>query len=346
MRPLKFLFLLMLVAGTAVAQPSCCGVSGYSSPSMEEPWTVNTSASFLYWSVSQENMELGIVNNTDSFSTYVDGNVVNCDFSYNPGFVVGLGWTLPPNHWDVLFEYTWFRANNHVETSLQTGGLVVLAPFWEVPDPISPVYYFGSEDWKVSFDFVDAITARSYYIGEVLLVRPFFGARAAWIHQQIKAQYLDETTTLTSHNVYVNNGTHSWGVGPRFGLDMKWSLGKGTRLYANWGNDLLYTQYTKLRASQYATTRAGADVPGSAFIVRQGDLHHIRYHIDLDLGFGWEMILSKNGCCVDLSAAYTFQCFFHQNMFRKYIDDRFLSSIASGGNLDAHGLTATMRFNF
>jgi len=324
--------------------------SAFNAPSRIEvkgSYDIFLTANFIYWCPSQENMEMGIISDTSNPLFFVDGTVVRQNFDYAPGFQIGIGGNLPLDSWDLFAQYTWFRNTDTVSTSLDIAGSNVLFPFWTKPDLTNPRFFRGKEKWHLSMDLGDVELARSYYIGTSLTFRPFFGIRAAFIRQHLDVDYLNETTGSFIHdNIFVNQTTHSWGLGPRAGLCMNWLLGHGIRMYGNGSADILFTQYTKLDWEQHATTAAGVVLPGFLFRVEEKNLNYLRTHLALELGFGWGDYFGKGDYHFDLSAGYGFQVFFGQNMFRAFSDDLTFNSIAPNGDLFIHGLTVATRFDF
>lgn len=332
-------------------QETFCLTPGYNAPSrtaVQRCWDVYSTASFIYWNPTQENMELGIVSNTSNASYAVNGNIVNLDFKYQPGFKVGLGMNLDWDHWDTYLEYTWLRGNHKTHTSLTPSGTKILYPTWQIPDASAPKYYDGKENWQLHMDLLDLELARHYSVGTQLSFRPYFGARAAWIRQDIHVDYLNVTSiALSRKNVYIIEKSHSWAVGPRIGLTSDWMLGKCFKIYGDGSLDILYTQYTNLSFSQKATSANGTVISGSLYSIKQKDDHHLRAHLDLELGFGWGTYFADNKWHIDFIAGYEYQVFFNQNMFRSFVDDQALGkAISPHGNLYIHGLTATARLDF
>jgi hypothetical protein len=317
--------------------------------SVKDSWDVYTSASFIYWNPYQENMELGIVSDTSEADIYtLNGQFIDLDFQYKPGFQIGLGTSLDHGNWDLFLQYTWFRSTQRENVSLDISGNEVLYPKWEIPDTTSPTYFAGNEHWRLQMDLLDFELGKDICITPVLSFHTFIGARAAWIRQRLKTEYLNETTgLLLNNNIFITQRTHSWGLGPRFGLKSLWTLGQGIRLFGNASGDLLFTQYTKTNIDQEATTTTGSFATSSRYHVTQKDRNYLRAHFALDLGFGWGTYLNEHRQHIDLSASYGFQIFFDQNMFRFFLDDQYLaSSLSPNGNLTIHGLTTTLRFDF
>ena len=133
------MFFLSMLVGTFVygedAGPNCCIEQGclceqvdggYNYPARIDtcPWNVYAEVSFNYWQPCQENMELGIFNNAESSSVEISGititsvktsdslRYIDMDFSFKPGFTVGLNVNFDHDDWDMHVEYTWFHNSN------------------------------------------------------------------------------------------------------------------------------------------------------------------------------------------------------------------------------------------
>lgn len=314
-------------------------------------WDFFVTGSFIYWQLIQENMEAAFSNNTNAASLpsqtgttgTAQGNLVELDFKYKPGFKVGLGLNIDPDNWDIYTEYTWLRTTHQTSSERTNGG--VLLPTWGHPTITGTnVFNTASEKWRCNFDFIDAELARSYYVGSCLTFRPFFGARAAWIRQSLSVEYVNLATTLSTPIVATPGTQHtilrtrSWGIGPRAGLDTNWALGSGVRAFGNGYADLLYTRYVIQTKNTFAS---------KSFISRENP-GYLRGHLDLEMGFGWGTYFDSCNWHIDLSAAYEFQAFFNQNMFRHFDGGDAMMALSSNpnGDLFAHGLTATLRFDF
>ena len=301
-------------------------------------WDVFVDAAFTYWQPILENLELGISDNSASFYN----TVFNMDFSYKPGFKVAAGIMLDYDNWDLWAEYTWFRG-----TSSQTASVGVPAQLGTIqlaPDIINTTEIDSlSRKWKLHMDLIDLLMGREYYVGTKLTFKSFFGARGAFIRQNLNDTYVGTVaiggTALSGSTVQTN---HSWAVGPRAGLNTSWLLGEGFRLIGNGAADILYTRYTKLRNNTSVTTSTT-----STLRTQQKNTGYLRTHLELETGLGWGSYFDNNNWHFDLSATYYFQFFFNQNMFRQFVDDfARAASFMPNGDMFVHGLNLTARFDF
>lgn len=330
-------------------EESCILMPAYNSPSRIEIARckdIFLTMSFLYWLPTQENMELGFTSSTGILS--VDGDFVNADVEYKPGFKIGLGCNLSRDHWDTYLEYTWFHGSHQTSVTLDPTGPVALHPSFIIPDVNSSSYFGGHENWELRMDLVDFLLARHYHVGLDLFFHPFLGIRAARIDQNLNSGYFTESTGILGFaDVFTKQATSSWGLGPKMGLQMDWLLGRNVRFYGIGSGDILFTRYTDLTYFQFAKDEFGIESSFNRYVFRQKDLDFLRSHIDLELGFSWGTYFACNHRHVDFSVGYCFQVFFDQNCFRNFLDDQVLAkSIFPNGNLYIHGLNATVRLDF
>lgn len=317
-------------------------------------WDFYTTGSFTYWQPIQENMELAISNSiAKTTNGILNGNLVNMNFDYSPGFKVGMGMNFDHDNWDGYVEYTWFRGSQSRTETNGTYELLWAAPIMQSGlGTGSNLYDNIHGEWRLKMDLLDAELARSYYIGTRLSVRPVIGARAGWIRQRMQSENTNNnfsgaaghsTGTLGIDRITVK--LQSWGVGPRTGMYTNWMLGQGFRLFGNGFADILYTRYTQNSHNETFTALSTGSI--STFHADQPDYPSLRTHIDLELGFGWGSYFDNNNWHVDLVAGYAFQVFFDQNMMRHFDSGSARAvSTAPNGNLYMQGLNVSARFDF
>jgi hypothetical protein len=212
----------------------------------------------------------------------------------------------------------------------------------------------ANQSWGLKMDFLDISLGRSYYSGTKLILRPFCGARGAWIRQTVDTSYTGSTTYARSigdlgYNQSMNhNSSASWGVGPRAGFESNWLLGYGVRLIGNGSADILYTRYETQKNDQIATLANTSGNPISQNISLSQTIDYLRAHTDLEMGFGWGSYFDNHNWHIDLSAAYGFQIFWDQSMFRELVNSKSVpgKSFAPNGNLYVHGLTLNAKLDF
>jgi len=184
---------------------------------------------------------------------------------------------------------------------------------------------------------VDAVMGRPFYQGTCLTVAPFGGLRGLWLSQKMK---ITGSNSLGASVATLNNRSTSWAVGPLTGVGGHWLLGSNFRFEGNAAAALLYTRYTTLSVSESALglSSSSSSIKG---------LSAVRPVAQLNLGIGWGMYF--HGCnhdsYLDICLDYEFLEFWSQNMMRK-LDSFILGFSHEIGDLQMHGLTATVRFDF
>jgi hypothetical protein len=355
----------------------CQMPSGYNAPACiklnDSAWDVYASGSFIYWQAREENLEIGLISQNDPegristadtpFTTgYVNNmTVTQPHFTYRPGFKLGVGMTFDWDGWDAYAEYTRFHqtiATSVAPLSRDTATVLppngqYLYPIQGAPGGLTNMYFQNANQaWTLKMDFFDVSLGRGYYSGTKLTVRPSFGARAAWIRQNLTTTSNGSTNYLTAtgyHNYQESDYFASWGIGPRAGFESNWLVGHGLRFIGNGSADILYTRYHTHSTQQVYNNNvvAGGTNPITTNASVSQEIDYLRTHLDLEMGFGWGTYFDDNNWHVDLSAVYGFQVFWDQNMFREFSNSTMQAkSFAPNGNLYVHGLTLSARFDF
>lgn len=318
----------------------CQMAAAYNAPAridVRGSWDLYFSGSYLYWQPSEENLELGISNASPNNVLPINGNVVNVNFKFKSGYKATLGVFTDTDNWDAIAEYTWLGGRHSAHSNGPVNGGII--PFWGHPANVANDILSGKSRWRVRFDLLDVTLGRSCYVGTQLTLRPFFGARAAWIDQKYIVTYTPQITPRYE----IRSTNDSWGAGPEAGLDMNFLLGYGTRLIGKVEGDLLFTRYNMRIKEQNSTNPSGP----LAVDFRQRHLYYLRPHLDLEMGFGWGAYFCNHNYHIDLSASYCYQIFWSQNMFRMFVSSAAVGkSFAPNGDLYIQGATGTLRFDF
>lgn len=348
--------------------------SGYSAPAeinVGKPEDIDffAYASFLYWQPQQDNMAVGLVQDSSSVTSVPNSNLSNYFVQMNPGFVPGfqvaLGMNLQRDDWEGLAVYTRVHGSHSVSSNgSNPDGISIYvtdrlqsifppemgAAISDSSSTVTPAYTSLSSTYDNDLDFIDAEMARVYYVGKSLVLRTAMGLRAAWIHQSLDSVYEVTVDPITARKLTVTSNTHSWGIGPRMGTLLEWGLGKGFSVVGSASGDILYTWYHILDKTEvnffnpaFAADRAGVD---SNTFTTSDQPKALRAHMDLEMGVNWGTYFSNNGYHLDFSATYGFQVFFDQNMFRHWDGLLPAWSTAPHGNLYVNGLTFSARLDF
>jgi hypothetical protein len=333
---------------------ACKVVPAYNFPARVEPACpsgFSAEIAFLYWRAGQEGMDLAT---TAVFSGGVvipsntQGQTIFQKSEYAPGFRLGLGFGPHVDGWVFYADYTYFREHTHtVKTApvSDVGEGVLYLTDWFFQSSTAGQSIAATElssKWRLGIDWLDLMFKRPFYQGRRVIVSPFAGLRTSWIRQNLRISVNDAVNiTPPQQPVISHNNSHSWGIGPRIGVEGRMLIGEGFRLQSTLGASILFTQYTHVSHSEDTFTDGGSSI-SYAF----HDYDCLRAMAEANLGLGWGAYFCQNRYHLDLSATYDFNYLWNQNMMR-ILNDTNIFGIGGGGNdLYIHGLTLNAGFNF
>lgn len=329
-----------LEQGMGLPMEKKCFPAAYNAPasiSVSCGWDFDVFASFLYWYVGQDSLDVAYV--TPDFNAgvvaSVPGAVAFQHQTWKPGFQAGFGFNTDYDDWVGWVEYTWMHQSTNSSITAPTApdgtaGVWSLSD-WFVPSGATAgaATDLLTSSWKMHMDMLDLFFSRPYYQGTQLTVSPYGGLRALWIRQYLSVNIDTETA---------NVNTNSWAIGPAIGCDTHWLLGMGFRFEGNATGALLYTQYTKLGFSY-------TDSVNNKVTADYENLNTVRPVAQLGVGLGWGSYLYCQKFYFDITARYDFNYFWSQNMMRSFVSN--LAGYDNNiGDLYLHGLTLTARFDF
>ncbi len=322
-------------------------LSNYSSPcriEVQSPYNLYLLANFIYWQPIQENMELGVINDSSSSLVLVEGTSLDLSNKYKPGFQVALGMNFNHDAWDSYLQYTWFQGTNNASLKLDPNSQTdYILPSWQAPDFLNPQYNLASERWTLKMDLIDWDLGRNTRIGSKLCLRQSFGLRYALIRQTLSVEYVNENSSdfFIWPSTSIHQTTRGFGIGPQVAFLSQWSLVQGFRIDCSGEADILFTQYD-LRSFQSSNTS-----DPSQYNIKQNNTNYLRAHSKIALGLNWGSYFLDNKCHFDLCLGYNFQVFWDQNMFRVPTNTLAMGrSTIPNGNLYISGLTVSTRFDF
>ncbi|MDP1608308.1 MAG: Lpg1974 family pore-forming outer membrane protein [Chlamydiales bacterium] len=328
-------------------------------------WDLIVGASFIYWEAMQDDMDFAasvVSNNVTSFSltpgAKTTAKVIGHDFSYEPGFKILAGMNFDHDHWEGFAEYTWFSSKTNTSASKETvssGEYSTIQPTKGNPGIVgNDGFNSATQQWNLSYQALNTVLARTYYVGKNLTFRSMFGPRFAWFSQTKELAFLGSTgastgtnpSNLVNANFDEKANFSSWGAGLVAGLDTNWIIGEGFRLIGNGSFDILYTRVqTSNDKETYALNTAPASPTIFAFQTNRPDF--LMPHANLEFGFGWGSYFDCNNWHIDLFATYCFQTFWGANLFHESYDNvQPANGRLSDANLYMHGLTTGLRLDF
>jgi len=335
--------------GSAHAEPASFPRPPQKEISVEaQPWVRNCVAEpylvadFIYWKVQEDGLDhaqkgVGVTTNPVTSK----GKVYEPDFSFEPGFRVGLGLNLAHDGWDLLLRYTWI--NTHViDTASVDPALERLEPLWT---HASESLFLGGlqqarSDWDLHTSVLDFEWGRNYYISRFLTLRPFFGLKGFWLNQDYLLDYtgfLDPARTTFGESK-VHSGQDSWGFGIRFGTQTAWYFSHHWSVYADLALTAAWTKFDLERRDRVliAATNTDAEVVHLDY-----DRYAMTPIMELGIGLRWEMWFNDDSYHALIQAGWEEQLWWGFNRLYR-IDVPY----AVGGNLQYQGLTMKFQFDF
>jgi len=317
-------------------------------------WDLFARSSAIYWRVSQDYMDAG---RSAQFSAggaipAVDAKSVYPDFSYKPGFKVGLGAESIFDHWSLLLEYTWLHQKTSHSTgpfpsAIGTGEKIWIPNDWfntlSTSAPAAQAAQINN-DWKMHLDQFDLLFTLPFYESPSGIIYHYGGLRSVWIRQTYTIEALLAEDLAAPPAISVNS-SKSWSIGPVVGIAVHSLFKWGFHFEGMTKFSLLYTRFTELFHHENDQGFGGtAAIAGS--MAPYGCLRPIS---EFGLGFGWG---SYFGCAryhVDIGARYDFNILWNQNMLRQTVGslaDNLIGYANAAGNLYLHGLTVDAALNF
>lgn len=199
-------------------------------------------AEALYMHATEDGVNYGIKQENSSF---FDGTVKNISYDWSWGWRVGAGYNIPHDGWDLMLNYTWFRANEDNSSNPDAPENVLQT--WTNPtliDPTSsdPIANMPAAHAKgithLKFDYLDFEMGREFFVSKWLTLRPFVGGRGLWAHRDLKVKYSGGSLSGIKLKEKFNNRFRGGGL--RAGLDSQWGLGMGWSFFGDVAFSLLY----------------------------------------------------------------------------------------------------------
>jgi hypothetical protein len=294
-------------------------------------------AEALCMQAATNGLEYAIRRDSTTTPTFIVGNAKNATFKWNWGFRAGMGINLPHDGWDILANYTWFRARRHNNQSTVLA-VQSIAPTETnlAADPEISVQS-AQAHIKLTINMVDVELGREFFVSKWLTLRPHAGVRGAWITQNYDVNYAGGTlgtTVLDTDAVCKFKG-----FGLRAGLDSQWGLGSGVSIFAQVSLSNIWGRF-RTQSKDNRITAAGVNT--SEYNVKD-NYRVCRVISDLALGLRWDKLFSNDSYRIRLQLGWEQHMFFGLNQFIKSISQKLANN---RGDMTLHGLAFQARFDF
>lgn len=268
-------------------------------------------------------------------------------FGWDLGFKVGVGYHLEHDQWEMQFYYTRFNTSTNgkceVPNTNSRNGLFATS---QPPAPaVIADYRQGSVNWNIAYNMFDWELRRDFWVSRALLLRPILGLKGGWIDQNFQTQYFQPNffdIEIEGREQFENN---FWGVGSKFGMNGKWSLGNvgrhsfslvsdfsGAFLWGHWSFEDKFTNLLQIEESLFLREDEEIDL-------HIGDRNFGALVLQGLLGIAYDAQLNHRAHLA-IQVGYEFQDWFNQY--------QIIDNISGPQNraLTLQGLTANVLLNF
>lgn len=294
-------------------------------------------ADFLYWT----NYQPGLDYAADALAggDRLDGKIHLVDYDWSPGFRVYGGYRFGCEGWDGRLVYTYWCDDPSASTTASTDHLKpsLITPDWGKENANEAEIKLCT-DYKV----LDLLFSYPLCVTSNLNWRPYFGARAVWLEQELKATY-------SGGNDFNNNNVVKWkndfcGAGLNAGLDCSTSIRNCFVLNFEFGGSIIageaddHHEQIELVGDGPAVNDTRIDLKKSECLAIPG------YHLGVNVS--WEKCCECANFVVSLG--YEMNHWFQTPNMSRYVDETLESVATSGscGSLLLHGLTVRGEVHF
>ncbi|MBS0620065.1 MAG: hypothetical protein JSS61_01215 [Verrucomicrobia bacterium] len=306
-------------------------------------WNLFLDVEFLWWVAKEDDLffaQSGYTGGPTS-SNPPDGTI---DFNghlqkvkphWGPGARIGFGGNMEYDEWDIYLNWTWFettaRRTKHAKTDSE---LLVL---WGHPDIAAATGATkAGGKWSMDLNVLDLELGRAFWVGRYFSIRPFIGARGAWIDQSFRVKY----DLATSPEMFQHSKAHSdfEGGGIRAGADLRLALFGGWSFYGLASGSMLYGHFD----CDYRCKAGGVSIGRTT-----DGFHQPATSAQLALGVRWDVYLHKDRYHFGLFAGWEQNMWFGMNKMNRYfgqLQNGLLQQMNS--DLSLQGGTFGVRFDF
>lgn len=316
-------------------------------PRVNNGWDVAISADFIYWCPRIDG--LGYELNGFS-STTVDagkGSVHHPNWSWEPGFKVGLGFGLGTDGWDLQAEYTWLTSSDKSSQGLNVAGQY---PMWNIANNYNnPVYNADDNSpitaaeakWDFYWNEVDLNLGRNMWLSQYFASRPFVGLKGTWSGTSYNVSYTRAIAGQSDVDFRdrMQAKQTQWGIGVEVGMNNAWHFTQEFSLYADWAVTGLFGTFSIDRKD--TEQQVPDDVnPKYTIFNTKNDPTTLKPLLEMGIGLRYETWFADDEYHFLLQAGWEEVYLANYNQFLK------LFSESNHGDLSMQGLTIKARFDF
>lgn len=305
-------------------------------------------AEALFMQPTEDGLTYAIETNTSAISQGVglDGKAKNVSYDWSWGFRAGLGYNFEHDGWDALLNWTWFRSHEGDNKNVLVP-LVFAQTGTSYATSVATVANAEGVS-HLHLNMLDFELGREFFVSKWLTLRPYFGARGAWISRKYEAEYGQPVTAgqVTFKEAEAKNQNRFRAGGARTGLNAQWGLGCGWSFFSEFAMSLLYGRQ-RLHATQDNTDTSNTE---SRIVDVHNNWAAVRAMTDLAAGLRWDHLFGGDNYRIRFQLGWEQHTLFGFNK-----DMNFVAASASGnagkffanqGDLSLNGFSFQARFDF
>lgn len=329
--------------------PSKQGIesTGFVNPSsrfqVDNGWNLFLNTEFLWWVAKEDGLYYAQGGSSNSLTDTVppdgtinfDGHLQKVKPAWTPGFRIGFGGNMEYDEWDLFLNWTWFSS------AARDSSKGLLLTLWGHPDIDQPGSnangaLFARGKWNLHLNLLDLEMGRSFWVGKHLSLRPFFGARGAWIDQDFKIRYQYTTTPITKGRLKMDSDFEGGGV--RGGVDARFAVLNGWSFYGLAAASMLYGFFN----CDFRETWVSRKIAGT----RDG-FHQAVSSLQMALGVRWDTYVHRDRYHFGLYAGWEQNIWYGINKMNHYFNRLSEGNLQQlNGDLSLQGGTFGVRFDF
>jgi len=309
-------------------------------PFLSDAGGIFVTGDLLWWQAHVNGIPYAIKN--EGSSVFVsDGKVKNLNFDWDFGFRVGLGVNLPHDGWDIYANWVRFYTDASSHASADADDTIFTTNTNAATSPTTSSVTYASDKWRLHLNIIDLEMGREFFVSKWVTLRPFIGARSAWINQRIKTELSGGNIAAGSTDL-VRWRDKFWGMGLRTGLNTQWGIGSGFSLFGDAAISILFGHFRihekeKVTSSTSSTSRLNL----------KDSFYQAEPVTDLAAGLRYDVMFDEDNYHFGIQAGYEQHLFFSQNQFLTSCDDVYDGKFfANQGDLSLNGWTLSARFDF
>ncbi|MCH9614718.1 MAG: hypothetical protein SP1CHLAM54_13150 [Chlamydiia bacterium] len=318
-------------------------------PRVNNGWDVFISADFIYWSPRIDGLGYELTGFGNGTATPKKGSVHHPNWSWEPGFKVGLGFGLGTDGWDLQGQYVWIRSKDTESKGISTAGQY---PMWNIANQYNNPQFNSSGEapvkaakcrWDFYWNEIDANLGRNMYLSQYFATRPFVGLKATWTGTSYNLSYTRPADTDNDSQIDVRDRLNieqkQWGIGVEAGFNNAWHFTKEFSLYSDFCLTGLYGNYNVHRVDTRTQVPEGSNTTFTIFNFKN-NVYTLKPLLEMAIGLRYETWFADDEYHFLIQAGWEEVFLYDYNQLTKLTEE------SNHGDLSMQGLTVKVRFDF